>query len=106
MVFFERNRGAEPGFQFLDNLYAGVSMNDPLEYRYFKKMRPPAGRPAKKPHVNAVGAQGLNSRQQAAAAAHPHLRVTPPCPLVGPEKEALQAQLRQAAISRLVIKVS
>ena len=31
MVFFERNRGAEPGFQFLDNLYAWVSMNDPLE---------------------------------------------------------------------------
>tara|TARA_B110000967_G_scaffold86312_1_gene88863 strand:- start:97 stop:252 length:156 start_codon:yes stop_codon:yes gene_type:complete len=31
------------------------------------------------------------------AAAHPHLRDTPPCPLVGPEKEALQGQLRQAA---------
>ena len=39
MVFFERNRGAEPGFQFLDNLYAGVSMNDPLEvaFRFFQR---------------------------------------------------------------------
>ena len=31
MVFFERTRGAEPGFQFLDNLYVRVSLNDPLE---------------------------------------------------------------------------
>ena len=39
MVFFERNRGAEPGFQFLNNLYAGVSMNDPLEvaFRFFQR---------------------------------------------------------------------
>ena len=39
MVFFERTRGAEPGFQFLDNLYAGVSMNDPLEvaFRFFQR---------------------------------------------------------------------
>ena len=43
MVFFERNRGAEPGFQFLDNLYAGVSTNDPLEvaFRFFVQW--PAG---------------------------------------------------------------
>ena len=39
MVFFEKNRGAEPGFQFLDNLYAGISMNDPLEvaFRFFQR---------------------------------------------------------------------
>ena len=39
MVFFERNRGAEPGFQFLDNLYVRVSLNDPLEvaFRFFQR---------------------------------------------------------------------
>ena len=31
MVFFKRTRGDEPGFQFLDNLYVRVSLNDPLE---------------------------------------------------------------------------
>ena len=39
MVFFERNRGAEPGFQFLDNLYVRVSLFDPLEvaFRFFQR---------------------------------------------------------------------
>ena len=75
-----------------------------------EKPRPKTCRPAKKPKVITCQPKARKvqtvTATRTAAAAHPHLRDTPPCPLVGPEKEALQGQLRQAAISRLVIKVS